>query len=493
MLVNATAMLQSAEKGHYGIGAFNTNNLEWASSILDAAEELQSPVIIQCTSGAAKWQTSFKIVSQMVHQLVEDKNITVPVALHLDHGTYEDALKCIEAGFTSVMYDGSHEADFETNLARTAEIVKIAHNKGISVEAEVGGIGGVEDGVASNGELADPEQCKAIAAETGAAISFEEDPAKAAKGADVLYTDVWVSMGEPAELWAERIKSFKDSFIPVFGDACKDAACRFGFSKDGSNTFKSAVDAFAANICDLYGAAPQIVDGFCEFLARNACLEFDGYAADMPVPCQLYVAEGISKMAYQQAMNSVRGFKLDTDASVEFAEKFINDNVTTPDSFMHLNDACVAIENVMAAPSPAAVLETAAVAAPVAEVDDAPVPAVTVETDAEFEDAVAQAFAAEAQAESHASPAPAVDAGTTGILPTVDAGYPVEPGEAAADSDRSGTYQQDAYQGGYQGEGAGYAREQGDYTRPETYGGDIRGQYGSYDRDVYGSTYKQGY
>lgn len=108
----------------------------------------------------AKWQTSFKIVSQMVHQLVEDKNITVPVALHLDHGTYEDALKCIEAGFTSVMYDGSHEADFETNLARTAEIVKIAHNKGISVEAEVGGIGGVEDGVASSGELADPSSAR---------------------------------------------------------------------------------------------------------------------------------------------------------------------------------------------------------------------------------------------------------------------------------------------------------------------------------------------
>lgn len=278
-------------------------------------------------------------------------------------------------------------------------------------------------------------------------------------------------------VWAERIKSFKDSFIPVFGDACKDAACRFGFSKDGSNTFKSAVDAFAANICDLYGAAPQIVDGFCEFLARNACLEFDGYAADMPVPCQLYVAEGISKMAYQQAMNSVRGFKLDTDASVEFAEKFINDNVTTPDSFMHLNDACVAIENVMAATSPSAVPETAAVAVPVAE----------------FEDAVAQAFAAEAQTESHASPAPAVDAGTTGILPTVAAAYPAEPGEAADVPDPSGAYQQDAYQGGYQGEGAGYAREQGDYARPETYGGDTGSQYGSYDRDAYGSTYKQGY
>ena len=163
MLVNATAMLQSAEKGHYGIGAFNTNNLEWASSILDAGEELQSPLIIQCTGGAAKWQTSFKVVADMVRDLVEAKSITVPVALHLDHGSYEAALECIAAGFTSVMYDGSHEKDFETNLAHTAEIVKLAHSKGISVEAEVGGIGGTEDGVTAKGELADPEQCKAIA------------------------------------------------------------------------------------------------------------------------------------------------------------------------------------------------------------------------------------------------------------------------------------------------------------------------------------------
>ncbi len=163
MLVNATAMLQSAQKGHYGLGAFNTNNLEWASSILDAAEELQSPVIIQCTSGAAKWQTSFKIVADIVKDLVEAKNITVPVALHLDHGSYEDVFKCIEAGFTSVMYDGSHEPDFQTNLERTAEVVKAAHAKGISVEAEVGGIGGTEDGVTSQGELADPEECKQIA------------------------------------------------------------------------------------------------------------------------------------------------------------------------------------------------------------------------------------------------------------------------------------------------------------------------------------------
>ena len=272
-------------------------------------------------------------------------------------------------------------------------------------------------------------------------------------------------------VWAERIKSFKDSFIPVFGDACKDAACRFGFSKDGSNTFKSAVDAFAANICDLYGAAPQIVDGFCEFLARNACLEFDGYAADMPVPCQLYVAEGISKMAYQQAMNSVRGFKLDTDASVEFAEKFINDNVTTPDSFMHLNDACVAIENVMAATSPSAVPETAAVAVPVAEFDDTPVPAATAEADAEFEDAV--------------DAAQGLDADATGIIARPDTDHPARPDEATSAPVQPETYRQDDYQDAYQGEGAGYAR-------PETHG-DIRGQYGPYGRDAYGSTYKQGY
>ncbi|MBR0405968.1 MAG: class II fructose-1,6-bisphosphate aldolase [Eggerthellaceae bacterium] len=163
MLVNATQMLQAAVKGHYAVAAFNTNNLEWAASILDAAEELQSPVIIQCTSGAAKWQISFKTVADIVRDLVDAKNITVPVAMHLDHGSYEDCFKCIDAGFTSVMYDGSHEETFDLNLERTSEIVKIAHAKGISVEAEVGGIGGVEDGVASKGELADPQQCKAIA------------------------------------------------------------------------------------------------------------------------------------------------------------------------------------------------------------------------------------------------------------------------------------------------------------------------------------------
>lgn len=163
MLVSAKAMLQSAEKGRYGIGAFNTNNLEWASAILEAAEKTQSPMIIQCTGGAAKWQTSYRVVADIVRDLVEDMNITVPVAMHLDHGSYEDAFKAIEAGFTSVMYDGSHEPDFETNLKRTAEVIKAAHAKGISVEAEVGGIGGTEDGVTAQGELADPEECAKIA------------------------------------------------------------------------------------------------------------------------------------------------------------------------------------------------------------------------------------------------------------------------------------------------------------------------------------------
>ena len=163
MLVNAKYMLDAAVAGHYAIPAFNTNDLEWTRSILQAAEELQSPVIIQCTAGAAKWQMGFKVVRDVVADLVDYMNITVPVAMHLDHGTYEDCFKAIDAGFTSVMYDGSHEPTFEINCERTAEIVKLAHGKGISVEAEVGGIGGVEDGVASNGELADPQECKAIA------------------------------------------------------------------------------------------------------------------------------------------------------------------------------------------------------------------------------------------------------------------------------------------------------------------------------------------
>ncbi|MDO4537603.1 MAG: class II fructose-bisphosphate aldolase family protein [Coriobacteriales bacterium] len=198
MLVNATDMLQAAVKGHYGIAAFNTNDLEWTRSILQAAEELQSPVIIQCTAGAAKWQMGFKVVKDVVEDLVDYMGITVPVAMHLDHGSYEDCFKAIDAGFTSIMYDGSHEATFDLNLERTKEIVKLCHSKGISVEAEVGGIGGVEDGVASNGELADPQECKAIA-DTG--IDFLACGIGNIHG---LYPDNWegLSMDRLAEIKA---------------------------------------------------------------------------------------------------------------------------------------------------------------------------------------------------------------------------------------------------------------------------------------------------
>ncbi|MDO4797188.1 MAG: class II fructose-bisphosphate aldolase family protein, partial [Coriobacteriales bacterium] len=199
MLVNATAMLQAAVKGHYGIAAFNTNDLEWTRSILQAAEELQTPVIIQCTAGAAKWQMGFKVVRDIVADLVDYMDITVPVAMHLDHGSYEDCFKAIDAGFTSIMYDGSHEPTFEMNLERTAEIVKLCHGKGISVEAEVGGIGGVEDGVASNGELADPAECKAIA---DLGVDFLACGIGNIHG---LYPDDWagLSMDRLAEIKAE--------------------------------------------------------------------------------------------------------------------------------------------------------------------------------------------------------------------------------------------------------------------------------------------------
>ena len=163
MLVNAADMLKKAEAGHYGLGAFNTNNLEWTLAILQAAEEAKSPLIVQCTAGAAKWMGGFKVCADMVKAAVEATGTTVPVALHLDHGSYEDCFKAMEAGFTSIMYDGSHEETFQLNLDRTKELVELAHSKGLSIEAEVGGIGGTEDGVTSAGELADPKECKQIA------------------------------------------------------------------------------------------------------------------------------------------------------------------------------------------------------------------------------------------------------------------------------------------------------------------------------------------
>ena len=162
MLVSAKEMLEKARAGKYAVGQFNINNLEWTKSILLTAQELNSPVILGVSEGAGKYMTGFKTVAAMVSAMIDELNITIPVALHLDHGTYEGCYKCIKAGFSSIMFDGSHYP-IEENIEKTKELVKIAHAMGLSLEAEVGSIGGEEDGGGGMGECADPKECKAIA------------------------------------------------------------------------------------------------------------------------------------------------------------------------------------------------------------------------------------------------------------------------------------------------------------------------------------------
>ena len=162
MLVSAKEMLNKAKEGHYAVGQFNINNLEWAKAILLTAQEMNSPVILGVSEGAGKYMCGYKTIVGMVEGMIEGLGITVPVALHLDHGSYEHAYKCIEAGFSSVMFDGSHYP-IDENIAKTKELVAVCNAKGISIEAEVGSIGGEEDGVVGGGEVADPAECKMIA------------------------------------------------------------------------------------------------------------------------------------------------------------------------------------------------------------------------------------------------------------------------------------------------------------------------------------------
>ena len=162
MLVSAKEMLEKAKAGHYAVGQFNINNLEWTKSVLLTAEELQSPVILGVSEGAGKYMTGFGTVAAMVKAMHDELGITVPVALHLDHGTYEGCYKCIKAGFTSIMFDGSHYP-IDENVEKTKELVQVAHAMGMSIEAEVGSIGGEEDGVVGVGECADPDECKRVA------------------------------------------------------------------------------------------------------------------------------------------------------------------------------------------------------------------------------------------------------------------------------------------------------------------------------------------
>ncbi|MBR2825866.1 MAG: class II fructose-1,6-bisphosphate aldolase [Solobacterium sp.] len=161
-LVSATEMINKAHAGHYAVPQFNINNLEWIKAVLEGCEKAKSPVMLGVSEGAGKYMYGFKNVVDMVRNVHDKLGITVPVAIHLDHGTFEGAKECIEAGFTSVMFDGSHY-DLEENIQKSKEIIEIAHSKGISVECEVGGIGGTEDGVTSNGELADPQECAQVA------------------------------------------------------------------------------------------------------------------------------------------------------------------------------------------------------------------------------------------------------------------------------------------------------------------------------------------
>ena len=161
-LVNAKEMLTKAKEGHYAVGQFNINNLEWTKAILLTAQELNSPVILGVSEGAGKYMCGYKTVVGMVNGMLEELNITVPVALHLDHGSYEGAKACIEAGFSSIMFDGSHYP-IEENVEKTKELIGICSQKGLSLEAEVGSIGGEEDGVIGAGECADPKECKMIA------------------------------------------------------------------------------------------------------------------------------------------------------------------------------------------------------------------------------------------------------------------------------------------------------------------------------------------
>jgi fructose-bisphosphate aldolase class II len=161
-LVNAKEMLTKAKQGHYAVGQFNINNLEWTKAVLLTAQELNSPVILGVSEGAGKYMCGYKTVVGMVNGMLEELNITVPVALHLDHGSYEGAKKCIESGFSSVMFDGSHYP-IDENIAKTKELVGVCNELNLSIEAEVGSIGGEEDGVVGAGECADPQECKMIA------------------------------------------------------------------------------------------------------------------------------------------------------------------------------------------------------------------------------------------------------------------------------------------------------------------------------------------
>ena len=247
MLVSAKEMLDKAKAGHYAVGQFNINNLEWTKAILLTAQENNSPVILGVSEGAGKYMCGYKTVVGMVNGMLEELNITVPVALHLDHGSYEGCMKCIEAGFSSIMFDGSHYP-IEENIAKTKELVAIVKEKGMSLEAEVGSIGGEEDGVVGAGEFADPQECKMIAE----------------LGIDFLAAGIGNIHGKYPENWPGLSFETLDAIQQLTGEM---PLVLHGGSGTGDDNLKKAVQTGIqkVNLCtDLSNAGLETLKGYLQ-------------------------------------------------------------------------------------------------------------------------------------------------------------------------------------------------------------------------------------
>lgn len=257
MLVSAKEMLEKAVEGHYAVGQFNINNLEWTKAILLTAEECESPVILGVSEGAGKYMTGFKTVSAMAVAMIEELGITVPVATHLDHVTYDGCMKCIEAGFTSIMFDGA-KYPIEENVAKTKELIAICREKGMSIEAEVGAIGGEEDGVIGQGECADPQECKMIAD----------------LGVDMLAAGIGNIHGKYPENWAGLSFETLDAIQKLTG---KMPLVLHGGTGIPDDMIKKAIDLGVAKINVNTDCQLSFADATRKYIEAGKDLEGKGY------------------------------------------------------------------------------------------------------------------------------------------------------------------------------------------------------------------------
>ena len=257
MLVSAKEMLEKAVAGHYAVGQFNINNLEWTKAVLLTAEECKSPVILGVSEGAGKYMTGFKTVQAMVKEMIDGLGITIPVATHLDHGSYEGCLKCIDAGFTSIMFDGS-KYPIEENVAKTKELIAICKEKGMSIEAEVGAIGGEEDGVIGQGECADPQECKMIAD----------------LGVDMLAAGIGNIHGKYPENWAGLSFETLDAIQQLTG---KMPLVLHGGTGIPDDMVKTAIDLGVAKINVNTDCQLSFADATRKYIEAGKDLEGKGY------------------------------------------------------------------------------------------------------------------------------------------------------------------------------------------------------------------------